>query len=346
MTMNVTSAESRPKGYRIGDLSVDVVRREIRRQGRILPCGKLTFELLVLLARNAPGVVSRSELVERLWSGRYVSPATIKRRVALLRETLGDRAEDPVYLRVVRGHGYALVPRVAPLGRFAMRRVPAIRFAAAAVIVVLAFFLGAEVGYQDGLRPQIPGRQGTETVIVTSWPSELSSDEYDLVMSAADGFIDAVRRTAFIDRFEPAPLGRESAGRGALTVVARATTNDVETVYLTLGLLRDDRPDVRPSRDGVLTLWSRELQDIPTARSPGMELAKSTNSSPQSIDPRDLRTHVLAETSDAGRYLMLVANYRFDRQEVGSLPRVISSEVADTVAMAIDEQFPRTPLGE
>ena len=111
----MTSSRDSVSGYRFGDITVDVERRRVSRGRDTIRLGKLTYELLVALAASAPGVVTREELVERLWDGRYVSPETVKQRVKLLRQALSDEADNPRYIRVVRGQGYRLIPDVEPL---------------------------------------------------------------------------------------------------------------------------------------------------------------------------------------------------------------------------------------
>lgn len=106
-----------PAGYRIGDIEVDVLNRRVRRNNEHLSLGKLTWRLLLALAEAAPGMLTRKQLVDKVWEGRFASPATVKQRVILLRDALSDDAGNPQYLRVIRGEGYALIPPVVPLYR-------------------------------------------------------------------------------------------------------------------------------------------------------------------------------------------------------------------------------------
>ena len=100
--------------YRIGDLEVDTGVREVRRNGVLIPLPPLSFDLLLALARQAPNLVTIEELEQDVWAGLVVSPATVAKRVALLREALGDNAESPTYIAVARGQGYRLL---APVSR-------------------------------------------------------------------------------------------------------------------------------------------------------------------------------------------------------------------------------------
>jgi len=97
---------------RIGDLLLDAGKREVRRGGNLIELPRLSFDLLRALADGAPNVVSQQALLEQVWKGRYVSPETITQRVALLRSALGDDANEPRYVAVVRGEGYRLLPDV------------------------------------------------------------------------------------------------------------------------------------------------------------------------------------------------------------------------------------------
>lgn len=72
----------------------------------------LTYRLLAALVDAAPGVVGHDELARDVWGGRPVTPETVSQRVKLLRDALGDDAQSPRYIEVVRGRGYRLVPEV------------------------------------------------------------------------------------------------------------------------------------------------------------------------------------------------------------------------------------------
>jgi len=132
-----------PSGYRTGDIKIDLVRRRVTRGDQDIRLGRLSYELLAALVRAAPGVLSKDELVEKVWGGRFVSRPTITQRIVLLRQALGDDADQPRYIGVVRGHGYALVPPAEPLYEHAVAPSssrPAYRFAAVLGVTLLAAF--------------------------------------------------------------------------------------------------------------------------------------------------------------------------------------------------------------
>ncbi|HEV7504859.1 MAG TPA: winged helix-turn-helix domain-containing protein [Thermoanaerobaculia bacterium] len=125
--------------YRIADLTIDVEAVSVLREdGVALPLPRLSFDLLVALARRAPDVVRSEELIATVWAGVAVSDETLTQRVALLRRALGDEAKNPRYLRVVRGRGYQLVPEaVVPSSEHR----PAQPARAAVAVLIVVFFV-------------------------------------------------------------------------------------------------------------------------------------------------------------------------------------------------------------
>ena len=97
------------------DLVLDTGKHEVSRGGEIIDLPKLSYQLIRVLVRAAPNVVSHDEIINRVWSGRVVSPETVTQRVKLLRSALGDDAHDPRFVGVVRGEGYRLLVDVEDL---------------------------------------------------------------------------------------------------------------------------------------------------------------------------------------------------------------------------------------
>src|SRR5256714_7511810 len=100
--------------FLVGDLHVDVGQLRVTRAGIEITLPYLSFQLLLALIRVAPGIISNDLLMARVWPGLIVSPETVSKRVNLLREALGDDAQDPHYIAGVRGRGYRLVAAVSP----------------------------------------------------------------------------------------------------------------------------------------------------------------------------------------------------------------------------------------
>jgi DNA-binding winged helix-turn-helix (wHTH) protein len=58
--------------YSIGACTIDTDTYELRRDGNLVPVEPQVFDLLVFLLDNADRVVTKDEIIERVWHGRIV----------------------------------------------------------------------------------------------------------------------------------------------------------------------------------------------------------------------------------------------------------------------------------
>jgi adenylate cyclase len=98
--------------YSVGDLTIDTGRQLVIRAAESIALPKLSYDLLLVLVRAAPNLVSPDELMRLVWPGIIVSPETISQRVKLLRDALDDDPRVPRYIAGLRGRGYQMVAAV------------------------------------------------------------------------------------------------------------------------------------------------------------------------------------------------------------------------------------------
>ncbi|RQT30541.1 winged helix-turn-helix domain-containing protein [Burkholderia cepacia] len=91
---------------RIGTLHVFLDRREIRSNGKLLRIGSRAFEILELLIRANGALVSKDEIMQRVWPHTVVEENNLQVHVAALRKALAD---DRNLIVTVPGRGYRLV---------------------------------------------------------------------------------------------------------------------------------------------------------------------------------------------------------------------------------------------
>ncbi|MEH6582731.1 MAG: winged helix-turn-helix domain-containing protein [Halioglobus sp.] len=96
--------------WRTGDLLIDMGSATVHRKGEEIQVIGLSFGLLIALVRAAPALLSQDELIDQVWEGRVVSPETVVQRIKLLRDALGDHADDPQYVGLVKRRGYKWLP--------------------------------------------------------------------------------------------------------------------------------------------------------------------------------------------------------------------------------------------
>ena len=98
--------------YVLEDFELDLAKVELRRGAEIIPVEPQVFSLLALIIENHERMVSRDEIVERIWDGRVVSEAAISTRVKAARRALGDDGETQRVIRTVHGRGYRCIAGV------------------------------------------------------------------------------------------------------------------------------------------------------------------------------------------------------------------------------------------
>ena len=92
---------------RVGDLELDLGRREARRGDTRLYLNRSQFVLLSALMRDAPNVVTRQSLQQTLWGDDLPGPDALRTHVFELRQVV-DRPFDAQLIHTVHGQGYAV----------------------------------------------------------------------------------------------------------------------------------------------------------------------------------------------------------------------------------------------
>jgi DNA-binding winged helix-turn-helix (wHTH) protein len=92
---------------RFGPFELDSERRQLCRDDGEVHLTPKAFDLLALLIAEAPRVVRKDELHQRLWPGTFVSDATLVGLVKEVRRALDDRDSSSPFIRTAHGVGYA-----------------------------------------------------------------------------------------------------------------------------------------------------------------------------------------------------------------------------------------------
>ena len=90
---------------------MDVERHEVAVDGQPVRLALKEFELLEMLLRNAGRVMTRGQLIDRIWGADYVGDTkTLDVHVKRLRAKLETDPGNPEHLLTVRGLGYKFEP--------------------------------------------------------------------------------------------------------------------------------------------------------------------------------------------------------------------------------------------
>ncbi|WP_100657660.1 winged helix-turn-helix domain-containing protein [Alteromonas flava] len=93
-----------------GGLTVDLEKRQVFYQGKMLSVKGLTFEMLATLLAAQNAVVSTEDLARLVWKEKFVSDDTISQRVSLLRRALPEECSS--FVESVRSEGYRWTPSI------------------------------------------------------------------------------------------------------------------------------------------------------------------------------------------------------------------------------------------
>jgi len=88
---------------------VDLRAGRVVKGGQPLALEPKAFDLLLLLVSRSGELVTRQEVLDRVWAGVYVTDNAVARVVAQLRRVLGDAARDARYIETVPTRGYRFI---------------------------------------------------------------------------------------------------------------------------------------------------------------------------------------------------------------------------------------------
>ena len=101
-----------PMKYRFGGFELDLAKVELRAEGELRPLEPQVFALLAFLVEHRERLVSRDELLEKVWDGRLVSDSALASRVKTARKALGDDGKAQRFIRTIHGKGLRFVAEV------------------------------------------------------------------------------------------------------------------------------------------------------------------------------------------------------------------------------------------
>ena len=92
--------------YSFGPFELDLATAELRADGEVVRLEPQVFALLALLVENRERLVSKDEIIEKVWDGRIVSEAAVASRVKSARQALGDDGRSQQFIKTIHGRGY------------------------------------------------------------------------------------------------------------------------------------------------------------------------------------------------------------------------------------------------
>ncbi len=102
--------------YAFGPFQLDPAQRLLFRNGEIVPLTPKAVETLLLLVENRGQLVTKDELLQRIWPDTFVEEGTLVRNVSFLRKALGETPDGHEYIETHSKRGYRFIAEVRELG--------------------------------------------------------------------------------------------------------------------------------------------------------------------------------------------------------------------------------------
>src|SRR5579862_5280724 len=186
----------------LGEIELDLGRYELRRHGRQVKLEKKPMELLIFLVQRREQLVSRKDIVTKLWrSDLFIdTEPNINNVIRKIRAALGDTSAKPRFLETVIGKGYRFIGSVrvidarfphseyeeSPAADTNRRRVP-VRGERPSLAVLPLCLLGSILddkgvclGFADALVSRLGNLEGVDvlpTSAMLNVPAEMSASD-------------------------------------------------------------------------------------------------------------------------------------------------------------------------
>jgi pimeloyl-ACP methyl ester carboxylesterase/DNA-binding winged helix-turn-helix (wHTH) protein/DNA-binding CsgD family transcriptional regulator len=95
--------------YYFDDFVLDMQTYELRRGNDRVAMEPQVFDVLALLVSNRDHVVTKDELMEKVWGDNFISEAALNSRVMSARKAIGDTGREQRLIRTIHGRGYRFV---------------------------------------------------------------------------------------------------------------------------------------------------------------------------------------------------------------------------------------------
>src|SRR5215813_12221195 len=95
--------------YEFGRFRLKVADRVLLREGELVPLTPKVFDILVTLVEHGGQVVSKDDLMKRVWPNTFVEEGNLTQNISLLRKALGESPGGVQFIETVPRRGYRFV---------------------------------------------------------------------------------------------------------------------------------------------------------------------------------------------------------------------------------------------
>jgi DNA-binding winged helix-turn-helix (wHTH) protein/TolB-like protein len=95
--------------YEFGPFRLDPSERQLTRAGEVVPLTPKVFDTLLLFVENSNLLLTKDEMIVRLWPDSFVEEGNLAQNVSMLRRALGDQPDGKPYIETVPKRGYRFI---------------------------------------------------------------------------------------------------------------------------------------------------------------------------------------------------------------------------------------------
>ena len=95
--------------YEFGRFRLKVAERVLLREGELVPLTPKVFDILITLVEHGGQVVSKDDLMKRVWPNTFVEEGNLTQNISLLRKALGETPGGAQFIETVPRRGYRFV---------------------------------------------------------------------------------------------------------------------------------------------------------------------------------------------------------------------------------------------
>ena len=218
--------------YQFGDRILDTDTVELRDGTGVVELEPQVFDVLLYLLAHRERVVTKEELLDRVWGDRFVSESALTTRIKLARRAVGDSGRTQAVIKTVHGRGYRFVAAVTEGERPAATNVVAPSASAMAYMPRTRYAEadGASIAYQIfGEGPDLVLIVGFATNVEVQWEHPTIAQFLHRLGTFCRVTVLDKRGVGLSDRLsvdDPPPIETRAADLGAVmdaAGVARAT---------------------------------------------------------------------------------------------------------------------------
>lgn len=244
--------------YRVAQFEIDPTRHEVRRGGEPVHIEPQVFDLIVHLMRNRDRIVSKDELIEKIWNGRIISEAALSSRVNGARRVLGDNGNDQVFIKTLHKRGFRFVADVHEVSVSSDQDIPLAPDSVAPRVVPADILPSVEVdSLDDVVSESIRAEAVTRSSIAVMPFGNMSGDPENDYFSY--GLTEDIIRLLARNRWLAVISRHSTMAFQDRQVDSREVGRQLAVKYLVFGSVRKIRDAIRITAELVRTIDGEQL---------------------------------------------------------------------------------------